>query len=200
MISPSDDADAELTALEKYLDELDRKVYSTFAVTNPATGVKHLEAGRVGSGYQVRLRDDHGNVIFGNDPVNGLTGLRVPMPMYPETPLSGQLYGTTTTWVTMWQMTTFMNSTNVQIAYRCQDILPSGGTSEYRVAFDYGAGLTVMAGSLASGVNKPHTAVGFFSNTWPVDVFDTPVTIYFQGRMASGTGRAVLSPIAILGG
>lgn len=200
---PPDDFDAQVAELERYLDALDQKTFSNFKVTNPVSGVSNLEVGPAPDGYQVRLRDDNGNVIFGNDTVRdwGLTGLRIPMPMYPSKPIAGlQAVGTGTTWVNGWQMKTFINTARLQIAYRFADVAPAGGTSEYRVSIDTGSGAVVMPGSLWSTVNPPASVFGFFGYQTPSNLFATEVDIFFQSRMASGTGSAMISPFAILGG
>lgn len=198
MISPSaDDFDARVAELERHLDELDRRTYSNFTVTNPTTGVKNLEVGPLVSGYQVTLRDSNGNTIYGNRTDIGVAGFRMPMPMYPGVPYSGGLTATSTTWVTMWQIRTFVNSTEVQIAYRFGDSSPSGGTTEARVAYDSGSGVTVM--DTSSGVNPTNTTKSF-AFVWPTDLFDTEVQIFFQARMGSGGGAALISPMWCLGG
>lgn len=200
MISATgDDFDAKVAALDRYLDELDRRTKSTFSVTNPATGVKNLEVGPVGDGYQVTLRDSNGNIIFGNRPDIGFQGFRMPMPMYPSIPYSGGITATSTTWVTMWSMQTLVNSTEVQVAYRYGDTSPAGGTTETRVAYDTGSGLTVMTGSTASAVN-PTNSTKQFAFVWPSDLFDTEVQVLFQARMGSGAGAALISPMWCLGG
>lgn len=203
MIGPTaSDFDARVAELGRFLEELDRRTYSNFTVTNPATGVKNLEVGPATAGrYQLRLRDDNGNTIYGNDTTEdwGLVGYRQPMPMYPTVPASGLTFGTTTTWVTTWETQTFVNTRNMQIRYIYNDVFASGGTSEYRVAYDAGAGLVVMTGSLVSAVVSTLSGKQF-SYTWPADFYDTEVQIFFQCRMASGSGNAVLSPVYLLGG
>lgn len=200
MRSAQDDSfDTRVAELERFLDELDRKTYSNFAVTNPVSGVKNLEVGPSGGGYAVALRDSNGNLIFGNRPDVGISGFRVPMPMYPATPYSSRHFATNTTWVDMWQMRTFVNARNLQVQYRYGDFLPSGGTSEARVQYDLGAGRVTMTGSGTTAVNPTNTVYSF-SFPWPSDVFDTEVTVVIQGRMASGTGNLMVSPIYMLGG
>lgn len=200
MIGPTaDDFDARVAELERFLDELDRRTWSNFTVTNPSTGVRNLEVGPVAGGYQVTLRDSNGNTIFGNRPDIGFRGFRMPMPMYPSIPYGGGLAATNTTWVTIWQIQTFVNSTEVQVAYRFGDSAPSGGTTETRVAYDSGAGLTVMTGSASSAVN-PTNSTNQFAFAWPLDLFDTEVKIFFQARMGTGSGSAVISPMWCLGG
>lgn len=200
MQAPDDDTmDGQLTALERYLDELDRKTWSTFAVTNPLTGVKNLEVGPNGSGYRVALRDSNGNVIFGNRPDVGITGFRMPMPMYPTVPNAGSLTATTSTFVTMWQCRTFVNSPQIQFQYRYGDVAPAGGTTECRVQYDTGAGPVTIAGLNASSVNPTNTTK-LFAFVWPSDLSNTEVTLTLQARIASGAGAAVASPVFVLGG
>lgn len=200
MISPTGDGfDARVAELERFLDELDRRTYSNFTVTNPTTGVRNLEVGPVGAGFQVTVRDSNGNTIFGNRPDIGFRGFRMPMPMYPAVPYGGGLTATTTTWVTMWHMQTFVNSTEVQVSYRFGDTSPAGGTTETRVAYDSGSGLTVMTGSDSSGVN-PTNSTKQFAFVWPTDLYDTEVQVFFQARMGTGTGAALISPMWCLGG
>jgi hypothetical protein len=198
MISPaSDDFNDQVAELERYLDELERRTYSNFTVTNPSTGVKNLEVGPSGSGYKVTLRDSNGNTIWGNRSDVGITGFRMPLPMYPSLAIAGS-GAVDTTWVDMWSCTTFVNSKNVQVAYRYQDIAPSGGTSECRVQYDAGAGRVTMTGSTVSAVNAAG-AFGF-SFPWPSDYFDTEIMIVLQGRISSGVGGLLVSPMYVLGG
>lgn len=202
MISAAaDDFDARVAAFERYIDELDRRTYSNFSVTNPTTGVKHLQIGPTPAGYELRLRDDHGNIIYGNDTTAdwGVTGYWMPLPMYPAVPASGLLFGTSATWVTTWETTTFVSTAHIQIRYIYQDVGSSGGTSEFRVAYDAGAGLVVMPESLVSAVN-PGVTGKQFSYSWLSDFYDTEVKLSFQCRMASGSGAAVISPVFLVGG
>lgn len=203
MIGPTgDDFDAKVAELERFLEELDRRTYSNFTVTNPATGVKNLEVGPTSNGYVVRLRDDNGNTLYGNETTVadwGITGYRMPLPMYPTIPASGLAFGTTTTWVTTWETSTFVNTAVIQGRYIYQDVSPSGGTSEFRVAYDTGSGLVAMTESVVSAVNPGVTAKQF-TYSWPSDFYDTEVKIYFQCRFATGTGAAVCSPVYLLGG
>jgi hypothetical protein len=188
-----------LTEAERYLDELDRKTYSNLAVTNPQTGVKNLEIGPIPGGYQVTLRDSNGNTIWGNRPDVGVAGFRMPMPMYPSIPYAGGRTATTSAWVTMWQVLTFVNSAGIQIGYRYGDTAPAGGTSEVRVQYDTGSGPVTMPDSVSSSVNPGNTVI-FFSYVWPSDLFDTQVRILLQARIAAGSGAAVASPMYLLGG
>jgi hypothetical protein len=202
VIGPSaDDFDARVADLERFLDELDRRNWSNFTVTNPTSGVKNLEVGPVGSKYQIVLRDSNDNVIFGNhlNPDIGFSGFRMPMPMYPSIPYAGGVTATTTTWVTMWQTRTFVNSHDIQASYRYGDTAPAGGTTEARLQYDIGAGPVTVASSVASSVNPTNTPKAF-TFTWPSDVFDTEVTLLLQARMVTGTGAAVASPMYVVGG
>jgi hypothetical protein len=198
MQSPDNDTlNGQIDALEKYLDELDRKTKSTFAVTNPVTGVKNLEVGPSGTDYHVYLRDSNGNIIWGNHPVSGIQGFRMPLPMYPSIPTAGQA-AVNTTWVDMWGCRTFVNSSAVTIQMRYRDSIASGATSEVRVQYDTGSGRVTMPGSTFSNVNANN--IQQFVFTWPTDLFDTEIEIVIQGRIASGTGALMVSPLYILGG
>jgi hypothetical protein len=202
VISPTaDDFDAKLAGAERYLDEVDRKTYSNFAVTNPATGVQNLEVGPVGDKYQVRLRDSNGNVIYGNhlNPDIGIEGFRMPMPMYPSIPYTGGLTATSATWVTMYVFRTLVNSSAIQVSYRYGDLAPAGGTMEARVQYDIGAGPVTIDASLATSVGVGHSTKSF-AFTWPSDIFDTQVEVLLQARMSIGAGSAVASPMYFLGG
>lgn len=200
MISAAaDDFNARVAELERFLDELDRRTHSNFTVTNPSSQVKHLEVGPINGQYQVVLRDDNGNTIYGTDPNWGLAGPKFPLPMYPSVPATGLVFGTTSAWVNCWQTTTFVQTSNMQISYRYKDFSPSGGTAELRVAYDAGAGLVTMSESVVSAVAPPHS-VHSFSYTWPADFYDTEVDLFFQARMAAGSGATASSPIYLLGG
>lgn len=201
MITPSDDTfEGRVAQLEAFLDEVDRRTFSDFSVTNPVTGVKNLEVGPVpGGGYQVAIRDSNGNVIYGNRPDIGIQGFRMPMPMYPSIPYGGGLTATSTTWVTVWEIKTQPTSTEIQCAYRFSDLAPAGGTTETRVAYDVGAGLVVMPTSTSSGVN-PNNATKSFVYVWPADYFDTEIQIMFQVRISTGSGSGVISPMYMVGG
>lgn len=193
VLRSSDDYDAELTALESYLDELDRKTYSTLTVTNPTTGVKNLQVDSTG----VRLRDANGNVVYGNAAPLGVTGYRVPMPMYPSIPLAAE-GATTSTFKDTWQTTTIVSTKAISIFYRFGDLAPTGGTTETRVQYDAGAGRVTMTGSGTTAVNPVNTTYQF-AYTWPSNLYNTEVTIYLQCRMATGVGGCVISPIYVLG-
>lgn len=202
MIGPSaDDFDARVAELGQFLDELDRRTWSNFAVTNPITGVKNLEIGPSGTKYQIRLRDSNGNTIFGNhlNPDIGIAGFRMPMPMYPSIPYAGGVTATTTTWVTMWQTRTFVNSPQIQASYRYGDTAPAGGTTEARMQYDIGAGPVTVTASVASSVNPTNTPKAF-TFPWPSDVFNVEVQILLQARISLGTGTAVASPMYVVGG
>lgn len=202
MISPTgDDWDARVAELERFLDELDRRTWSNFTVTNRITGVKNLEVGPVGTKYQIRLRDSNGNVIFGNhlNPDIGFAGFRMPMPMYPSIPYAGGVTATSSTWVTMWQTRTFVNSPQIQASYRYGDTAPAGGTTEARMQYDIGAGPVTVTASVASSVNPTNTPKSF-TFPWPSDVFNTEVQLFVQARISSGTGAAVASPMYVVGG
>jgi hypothetical protein len=199
--STADGFDAQLAAAERYLDELDRKTYSNFSVTNPTTGVKNLEVGPVGDKYQVRLRDSNGNVIYGNhlNPDIGIDGFRMPMPMYPSIPYTGGFTATTSTWVTMYRFLTMVNSSGIQVAYRYGDQAPAGGTLEARVQYNIGGGPITITDSVVTAVGIGH-AITSFAFTWPADIFDIQVEILLQARMATGSGAALASPMYFLGG
>lgn len=189
----SEETDAELTALETYLDELDRKTYSTFTVTDPVSAVKSLQVDPAG----VRIRDANGNVVYGNATPLGVTGFRSPMPMYPSIPLAAE-GSTNTTFKDTWQTSTIVTTKAISIYYRFADLAPTGGTTETRVQYDAGAGRVTMTGSGTTGVN-PTNSTFQFAFTWPSNLYNTEVTIYLQCRMASGTGGCVVSPIYVLG-
>lgn len=202
MISPTgDEFDARVAELERFLDELDRRTWGNFTVTNPASGVKNLEVGPVGDKYQIQLRDSNGNTIFGNhlNPDIGFAGFRMPMPMYPSIPYAGGVTATTSTWVTMWHTRTVVNSPNVQASYRYGDTAPAGGTTEARLQYDIGAGPVTVTSSVAAAVNPTNTPKAFVF-AWPSDVFDIEVTLLLQARIATGTGAAVASPMYVVGG
>lgn len=199
MQAPDDDTDAgRLTALERYLDELDRKTWSNFNVTNPTTGVKNLEVGPSGAAYQVRLRDSNGNIIYGNSVGGGVAGFRTPLPMYPARPFGGYIYDSTTTWIDIWQTQTVINSQGISVQYRYADLNQAGGSLEARMQYDIGGGRVTIAASTAAGVN-PTNSIKSFTFTWPGDQMGVEATLALQTRMASGIGQAVASPIYILG-
>lgn len=198
MRSPgNDDIEAQLAALEQYLDELDRKTRSNLSVTNPVTGIKNLEVNQTDG---VTLRDDNGNIIFGaNVSQWGFKAPRMPMPVYPTQVASGLLFADTTTWVTFWQTSTFVNAPVLQLAYRYKDFSPSGGTSQCRVVYNVGAGDVIITDSIDSFIN-PTNQQKYAEFTWPTDIYDTEVNIYLQGRMSAGTGNMAVSPVFFLGG
>jgi hypothetical protein len=202
VISPtSDDFDARVTELERYIDELDRRTYSTLAVTNSATGVKNLEIGPDGTEYIIRLRDDHNNIIFSNRPDIGVAGFRMPLPMYPGTPFAN-FFSSDATWLTTWQATLFVNSPILQCAYRFEDPEQGGGTVECRMLYDIGGGQVVIADSTSSAAN-PVNALKQFQLTWPSNVFDIDVSLYLQCRVSvpgAFDTFAIASPVYILGG
>lgn len=196
MQAPDDDTlDGQLTALEHYLDELDRKTWSNFTVTNPTTGVKNLEI----TPPAVNLRDSNGNIIFGGRSDVGIQGFKMPLPMYPSITNAGSLTATTSTFVTLWQTRTFVNSRGIQMTYRYQDLAPAGGSNEYRVQYDTGSGPVTIPQSVVIAT-APAMTVKQFAFLWPSDLFDTEVTITIQARIASGTGSAVACPMYLLGG
>lgn len=200
MQAPDDDTvDGQLTALERYLDELDRKTWSNFAVTNPTTSVKNLEVGPSGTAYQALLRDSNGNIIYGNRAGGGVSGFRTPLPMYPATPFGGYIYNSDTNWIDIWQTRTVINSQGLTFQYRYADLNASGGTLEARVQYDIGGGRVTITGSTVSAIN-PTNSIKTFSFTWPGDQMGVEATLALQTRMSVGTlGQSVASPVYILG-
>lgn len=200
---PSGDFDSRVAEFQRYLDELDRRTYSNFAVTNPTTGVKNLEVGPdpVTGEQAVRLRDDNGNTIYGNRTGGGVLGLRMPLPMYPSVP-EANFFSNDATWLTTWTAIIFATSPTLQCSYRFGDSEQGGGTIEARVLYDTGSGPIVMSGSTASAVNPLNTLQNF-AFTWPSNLFNTPVTLSLQVRVAVAgafDAAAVASPMYVVGG
>jgi hypothetical protein len=200
MQSPDDDTtEGQLAALERYLDELERKTLSNFMVTNPTTGVKNLEVGPTGSTYHVRLRDSNGNILYGNRDGGGVAGFRTPLPMYPARPFSGYIYDSDTNWIDIWQTRSVINSQGLSVQYRYADLNQAGGSLEARMQYDIGGGRVTIASSLVTGAVNPTNSTKSFTFTWPGDQMGVEATLALQTRMASGTGQAAASPVYILG-
>jgi hypothetical protein len=198
----SGDFNARADALERYLDELDRKTFSNFAVTNPLTGMKNLEVGPdpTTGEHIVRLRDDNGNVIYGNRPEGGVLGIRMPLPMYPSVP-EANVFSNDATWLTTWESILFATSSGLQGAYRLGDREVVGATIEGRMLYDIGAGQVVIPESVASRVN-PVNAIIQFIYQWPTNLFNTPVTLTLQCRVSLAgafDSAAIASPMYVLG-
>lgn len=188
----------KLTALERRLDEMQRRTMSTLSVTNPVDGITYVQI----SNGQVWIYDSNGTLILGSASSWGYLNPWQNYVAFPATPplisnaLTGAMQNTATA-------TFYPNQARMFFTVKATSDSVTGGIVDVQVSYTVNGGAPVL---IADSVNTTASTVTYsFECVWPTDFFGDRINVLFQARVRPGTGdplndMAIFGPIRLYGG
>jgi hypothetical protein len=187
-----------IAAMERRLDEMQRRTMSTLSITNPVDGITYVQ---INDG-QVWIYDSNGTLILAGASSWGYLNPWQNYVAFPATPplisnaLTGAMQNTATA-------TLYPNQARMFFTVTASADSVTGGIADVQVTYTVNGGSPVL---IADSVNETGTTVTYsFEYVWPADYFGDRINILFQARVRPGTGdplndMAIFGPIRLYGG